>query len=137
MWLDPFFTNKLAQDIVATVITFAVALTWLRAIDALAHRGFVEQRLSRKIIHIGTGPLFLLCWNLFSAEPWARYLAALVPLAITVQFVLVGMGVLKDAAGVIVLIALIATVAESLPVHDVDNLTLTAVAVGLGIWWLP
>jgi phytol kinase len=96
MWFDSFFSNKLIQDIVATSITFAVALTWLRVLDALAHRGIIEQRLSRKIIHIGTGPLFVLCWNLFSAEAYARYLAALVPLAITAQFVMVGLGLLQD-----------------------------------------
>ncbi len=100
MWLDPFFPNKLMQDIVATVATFAVALTWLRLIDMLAHRSLIEQRLSRKIIHIGTGPLFVLCWNLFSAEPWARWSAALVPLAITGQFIAVGVGLIKDEAAV-------------------------------------
>ena len=100
MWFDPYFSNKLTQDIVATVVTLAVALLFLRGMDFLAHRGLLEQRLSRKIIHIGTGPLFVLCWNLFSAEPSARYLAALVPLAITAQFVLVGLGLMKDEMAV-------------------------------------
>ncbi len=100
MWLDSFFSNKLTQDITAAILTFAVALAWLRVMDALAHRGLLEQRLSRKIIHIGTGPLFVLCWNLFSAEVQARYLAALVPLAITGQFVLVGLGIIRDEAAV-------------------------------------
>jgi phytol kinase len=100
MWLDAYFQNKVLQDIVATSITFAVALGWLRIIDALAQRGLVEQRLSRKIIHIGTGPLFVLCWNLFSAQPWARWCAALVPFGITVQFLLVGLGIMKDEAAV-------------------------------------
>lgn len=100
MWLDPYFQNKILQDIVATIITLGVAVGWLRIVDALAQRGLVEQRLSRKIIHIGTGPLFVLCWNLFSAQPWARWSAALVPLAITVQFFLVGLGVMKDEAAV-------------------------------------
>lgn len=100
MWLDPFFPNKTLQDIVATTITFAAALTWLRLMDTLAHRGFIEQKLSRKLIHIGTGPLFVLCWNLFSAQPYARWLAALVPLAITTQFALVGFGLIKDDAAV-------------------------------------
>jgi phytol kinase len=246
MWLDPFFPNKTLQDIVATVITFAAALLWLRAMDALAQRGLVEQKLSRKLIHIGTGPLFVLCWNLFSARPSARWLAALVPLAITAQFVLVGLGVMKDeaavkamtrsgnpreilrgplyyglvfvvctvvfwrhspvgimalmlmcggdgladvvgrrwgrarlpfnpgkswagsaamlaggflfafgyvalfnafgdfqpplelarAAGVIAAISMAATAVEALPFPDVDNLTLTATAIGLGLWWL-
>jgi phytol kinase len=100
MWLAPFFRSSWAQDIVATIITFAVALGWLRLMDALAHRGWIEQRLSRKIIHIGTGPLFVLCWNLFSASPAARWLAALVPFAITAQFFAVGMGWMKDPAAV-------------------------------------
>jgi phytol kinase len=100
MWLDSFFTNKAIQDAVATITTFAISLVWLRSIDGLAQRGILEQKLSRKIIHIGTGPLFVLCWNLFSGEPWARWLAALVPLAITVQFALVGFGFMKDDAAV-------------------------------------
>ena len=100
MWLDPLFQNKAAQDTVATVITLALALGWLRLIDALAARGLIEQRLSRKIIHIGTGPLFVACWNLFSAQPWARWLAALVPLGITAQFVMVGLGLMSDEAAV-------------------------------------
>ncbi len=100
MWLDPFFSNKVLQDIIATIITLALSLIWLRLIDALAHRDLIEQKLSRKIIHIGTGPLFVLCWNLFSAGPWARYAAALVPLAITAQFVAVGFGLIKDEAAV-------------------------------------
>jgi phytol kinase len=64
--------------------------------DALAARGLVEPRASRKIIHIGTGPLFVLCWLLFSPSQAARLLAALVPLGITLQFVLVGMGRIQD-----------------------------------------
>jgi phytol kinase len=88
------------QDILATVVAFALALAWLRLMDALAHRGLISQQLSRKLIHIGTGPLFVLCWNLFTPAPEARWLAALVPLAITAQFVLVGIGVIKDPAAV-------------------------------------
>jgi phytol kinase len=100
MWLDPFFPNKLAQDVVATSFTFIVSLLWLRLMDALAHRGLIAQQLSRKIIHTGTGPLFLLCWQLFSSQPWARFFAALVPLAITAQFAAVGLGLIQDPAAV-------------------------------------
>ena len=90
----------LPQDILATALTFALALGWLRLMDALAARGRIEPRLSRKIIHIGTGPLFVLCWLLFSPAPEARLLAALVPLAITAQFILVGVGRIQDEAAV-------------------------------------
>lgn len=84
----------------ALLLTFAAAIAWLRMMDFAAHRGWVESRLSRKIIHIGTGPIFVLCWLLFPGEGPDRYLAALVPGLITVQFALIGLGVIKDEASV-------------------------------------
>jgi phytol kinase len=90
----------LTNNFLALVITFALAIAWLRLNDFTAHRGWISPHLSRKIIHMGTGPLFVLCWLLFKDLPSARYLAALVPLAITLQFLLVGLGVIKDEAAV-------------------------------------
>jgi phytol kinase len=68
--------------------------------DFIAHHGFIDSKLSRKIIHIGTGPIFVLCWFLFQDTPDARWWAALVPLLITIQFALIGFGILKDEASV-------------------------------------
>jgi phytol kinase len=90
----------LAKNIIAFIITFIVALAWLRINDYLAHRGWVESHLSRKIIHIGIGPLFVLCWILFNDFALNKFLAAIVPLAFTVQFFLIGTGVIKDEASV-------------------------------------
>jgi phytol kinase len=90
----------LENNIIALVITFVVALIWLRLNDFLAHRGWVESHLSRKIIHIGTGPLFVLCWLLFNDNPINKYLASLVPITFTFQFFLIGIGVIKDEASV-------------------------------------
>jgi len=84
----------------ALVLTFVIALAWLRLMDFAAHRGWIESRLSRKIIHIGTGPIFVLCWLMFPDVWYSRWLAALVPLLITAQFALVGLGVMKDEASV-------------------------------------
>jgi phytol kinase len=100
MWLSGLLPNPVAQDAVATAITFTVSLLWLRFVDWLVARGWLAPQLSRKIIHIGTGPPYILCWNLFSSAPYAAWLAALVPLAITGQFVLVGFGWLRDDAAV-------------------------------------
>lgn len=88
------------HPLLALVLTFAAAILWLRAMDFAAHRGWIESRLSRKLIHIGTGPIFVLCWLLFPGEWYDRYLAALVPGLITVQFALIGLGVIKDEASV-------------------------------------
>lgn len=88
------------NNIIATIITFAIALGFLRLMDFFAHRGWIEARLSRKLIHIGTGPIFVLCWLLFPDTPASRWLAALVPFMIVAQFALVGLGVIKDEAAV-------------------------------------
>lgn len=90
----------LENNLLALVITFAISIAWLRLIDYVAHRGWIESRLSRKIIHIGTGPIFVLCWLLFKDTPSARFLAALIPLLITTQFFLIGIGVIKDEPSV-------------------------------------
>ena len=84
----------------ALFLTFVIALAWLRLMDFAAHRGWIGSRLSRKIIHIGTGPIFVLCWLMFPDVWYSRWLAALVPLLITAQFALVGLGVMKDEAAV-------------------------------------
>jgi phytol kinase len=84
----------------AVVITFSIALAWLRFMDWVAARGYVDNRLSRKIIHVGTGPFFVLCWLLFPDNQYSRYLASLVPLLFTIQFTLIGIGVIKDQATV-------------------------------------
>lgn len=84
----------------ATLFTFAIAVFFLRLMDYVAHRGWIESRLSRKLIHIGTGPIFVLCWLMYLDVPISRWLATLVPLLITMQFVLVGTGLIKDEAAV-------------------------------------
>lgn len=84
----------------ATLLTFIITLAFLRLMDFLAHRGAIDSKLSRKIIHIGTGPIFVLCWLMFTDVFISRWLAALVPLVITIQFALVGLGIIKDEAAV-------------------------------------
>ncbi len=84
----------------AMVITLVLAVSWLRLNDYFAHKGWISGQTSRKIIHIGTGPIFVLCWLLFPDEPLARYLAAIIPFLISIQFLLVGLGLMKDQAAV-------------------------------------
>lgn len=91
MNLNAVFVNPWVRDGAATLFSFGVALSWLRLIESLATRGRLESKLSRKLIHIGTGPLFVLCWQCFSIAPTARYFAALVPLVLTGQFVAIGL----------------------------------------------
>jgi phytol kinase len=98
--LSAVLANPLIRDGLATLVAFGIALTWLRLIDVLAYSGRLEPKLSRKIIHIGTGPLFVLCWPLFSSAPTARYFSVLVPLVLTAQFFAIGVGWVQDPAAV-------------------------------------
>ncbi len=100
MSIEGMLADPWTRNLAAAGVTFGLMLVWLRSMDALAHRGRLSPRLSRKIIHIGTGPFFVACWTLFSEAPQARWLASLIPLAITTQFALVGLGVIDDPAAV-------------------------------------
>lgn len=88
------------NEYVAFIITAFIAVAWLRLIDYLANRGVFPSKISRKIIHIGTGPIFVLCWILFPEKTLSRYLAAIIPLLITMQFLFVGLGIMKDEKAV-------------------------------------
>lgn len=90
----------LENNVLAMVITLVLAVSWLRIMDWVAHQGWISSKTSRKIIHITTGPLFVTCWLLFNEGVEARWLAALVPLGITIQFILVGLGIIRDEAAV-------------------------------------
>lgn len=90
----------LANSLLAFIVTLLLSLIWLRLNDFSAQRGWISSRTSRKIIHVGTGPLFVVCWLLFPGAPVDRFLAALIPLLITIQFFLVGVGVIQDEAAV-------------------------------------
>jgi len=86
--------------LIAFILTLIIALLFLRIIDFIASRGVISAQLSRKIIHIGTGPIYILCWFLYPEESLSRFIAAIVPLLITIQFFLIGTGVIKDQASI-------------------------------------
>lgn len=86
----------IANEYLAFIITSVIAVSWLRLVDFLANKDVFPSNVSRKIIHIGTGPIFVLCWILFPEKDISRYLAAIIPLLITIQFLLVGLGIVKD-----------------------------------------
>jgi phytol kinase len=90
----------LTNNFLALIITLAIALFWLRLNDYAAQKKWISSQLSRKIIHIGTGPIFVLCWILFPDDDYSRFFAALVPTLITIQFILVGTGLIHDQAAV-------------------------------------
>lgn len=70
----------LGQDCTAAVLCAVAAYLWVALWSNLVATGKIEPKLSRKIMHTGSAPLFMLCWPLFSGAPTARLLAGLVPM---------------------------------------------------------
>ncbi|MGB3495530.1 MAG: phosphatidate cytidylyltransferase [Elainellaceae cyanobacterium] len=85
-------TNLAGQLAIATLLTWAIALLWLALVNGAAVRGWLHPTLSRKLIHTGTGPLYVLCWLLFPDSDLSRYLAVTVPLGLTLVFLATGLG---------------------------------------------
>lgn len=84
------------RDVTATLLAGLGAYIWVRLFDWLATQGVLEQTLSRKLVHITSGPLFVLTWPFFSAGSTARYYAAVVPLLNALRLILVGTGVVQS-----------------------------------------
>lgn len=84
------------RDWAAAGLAVVGATALIKFFDTLEKHGAISQKLSRKLVHTLAGPLFLLCWPLFSAAPAARFLAALVPALNAARLLLVGSGAVRD-----------------------------------------
>jgi phytol kinase len=98
--LIEFLAQSPSRDIAATSFAAVGSLVWVRIFDTLADRDLIDRKLSRKLVHISTGPLFVLTWPLFGAEPYSPLCAALVPALNAVKLMLIGSGVVEDPAAV-------------------------------------
>lgn len=77
--VDLVVNEPIVRDSLCSIASAAGAIAWLKIWTTLASSGSMDSRLSRKIIHCGSAPLFLLVWPFFSSSPEARLVAAVVP----------------------------------------------------------
>ena len=94
--LSVFGFPNWAWDIIALIITFLAIMVLIRVNDVLRKRELVPTFVSRKVIHTFAGPVFLVCWLLFSSDAWSRYFAAVVPLIFVFLFLTIGLGIIKN-----------------------------------------
>ena len=73
-------TSQLINDAGCTAGAAAGAVAWIKIWTQLAERGVIDAKLARKIVHCGSGPLYLLVWRFYSDAALAPVIAALVPL---------------------------------------------------------
>ncbi|GMH33132.1 hypothetical protein BSKO_00966 [Bryopsis sp. KO-2023] len=89
-------SQPVVRDVGALTLTVVGSILWVKIFDYFCKRGYLEQKLSRKLVHITTGPIFAFCWVLFSQAEYARYIAAIVPAANCVRLLSVGAGYTTD-----------------------------------------
>lgn len=85
-----------AHDAICSLAVVGGSVLWFRAFDLLVQHNMLEQKLSRKLIHISTGLIYALVWPIYSQSPWSRFFALAIPLANVLRLVLYGLGILKD-----------------------------------------
>ena len=81
------------RDVQAFAATSLVMVSTVESVKALT--GLLDRKLTRKIMHLAAGPIFLCMWPLFSQN--GRWWAAAVPFFMTLKFALTGLGVLNVA----------------------------------------
>ncbi|VVA20561.1 PREDICTED: phytol kinase [Prunus dulcis] len=64
--------------------------------DNLTQRNLLQQSLSRKLVHILSGLLFMLSWPIFSTSTAARYFASVVPLVNCLRLLLHGLSIVTN-----------------------------------------
>ena len=72
-------TSQLINDAGCTAGAAAGAVAWIKIWTQLAEKGAIDAKLARKIVHCGSGPLYLLVWRFYSDAALAPVIAALVP----------------------------------------------------------
>lgn len=83
--------TPIVQDSLASSFCLSAAFVWVQIWIDLAKRGVVESKLSRKIIHVSSAPLFMLFWPLYSDSSLANVFAGIVPLVQLARLVYSGL----------------------------------------------
>ncbi|WKA01258.1 hypothetical protein VitviT2T_019546 [Vitis vinifera] len=91
-----FRTAALLQDAGAAAVVTAGAYGLGLTFDNLTQRKIIEQSLSRKLVHILSGLLFMVSWSIFSTSTEARYFASLVPVVNCLRLVIYGLSLATD-----------------------------------------
>ena len=88
------------RDVAMAFVCFVGAVAWVKLFDVLTLKGVIHQTLSRKIVHITCGPVFVAFWPFFTGSVIAPYLASLVPVANMLRLGVIGTGIIRDEAAV-------------------------------------
>ena len=88
--------DALPHDAKALAKSFVVLGGFDKFVQHLAASETISRPAARKTMHVGAGPLFLLCWPLFSDAATAKNWAMIGPLALTLKAAAAGSGLIDD-----------------------------------------
>lgn len=83
-------------NVVAFITSTVIIVAFVEIVKVLARNGHLSAWRRRKLLHILTGPIFILTWPLFTNTVEGSHFAAAVPAVMTLKFFLIGAGYLKD-----------------------------------------
>ena len=97
MVFNPFDSSlAFVWDLIATVISVVLLLALVQINGLIQKKKVLSETVTRKIVHIFAGPIFVITWMLFSGEDISQYIAAIVPILFILQFVAIGTGIMKN-----------------------------------------
>lgn len=91
-----FEDMKVVQDIVAVILTIVAIQVFIIVNDISKAKGYLSSTVTRKFIHIVAAPIYILMWMLYSNEWYSPYISLAVPGLFAIQFILIGLGKLKN-----------------------------------------
>ncbi|KAL3923306.1 MAG: hypothetical protein SGPRY_004264 [Prymnesium sp.] len=92
-------SKPVLRDTGCAVLLAFLAKVWVALWGGLAKAGVLPSTLTRKLIHTGTGPLFIMGWPLFSNAPTAIFAACAVPVVNLASLLFAGRLGLKSEGG--------------------------------------
>ena len=92
-------SHNIPHDVVAYAASASLMVLTVESVKAFNRGGVFTTAVTRKLMHMSAGPVFMLTWPFFKGRDSA-WVAACVPLAMTLKFALVGLGLLDIEADV-------------------------------------
>lgn len=89
---DTYTNSMIGRDVFMTVLTSILAVGMNRMITLGYNQDWYDSKTARKITHILSAPLFIVCWPFFSNAAGAKYFAGLVTFTNLCRLYLAGTG---------------------------------------------
>lgn len=88
-----------ARNAACAVLLLLSSIAWIKLCNLMSSAGITSQYVSRKLVHMGSGPLFVLCWPLFTTGLGGQLAALCVPILSVLRLLRAGRAPADSSAG--------------------------------------